>query len=172
MQPEGGLVADGMTLRLLIQQAFNTFNNEAIAGLPASGKPKPKKADPNRRGSCKNSDAPPPDPAGTRFLSCTNVTLDQFVERFQGMGADFNWPVANQTGLEGTWDVSLAFGRAAGAPRLRQTRSWVRRVASDPNGAVTIFEAVEKRLGLKLEKQKRSMQVIVIDHIEQKSTEN
>jgi uncharacterized protein (TIGR03435 family) len=44
--------------------------------------------------------------------------------------------------------------------------------APDPNGGLTIFEAVEKELGLKLEKQKRPVTVIVIDHIEQKPTEN
>jgi len=44
--------------------------------------------------------------------------------------------------------------------------------ASDPSGSSTIFEAVEKQLGLKLEKQKRPMQVFVIDHLEQKPTDN
>jgi uncharacterized protein (TIGR03435 family) len=44
--------------------------------------------------------------------------------------------------------------------------------ASEPNGAVTLFEAVEKQLGLKLEAQKRPVPVLVIDHVEQKPTEN
>jgi uncharacterized protein (TIGR03435 family) len=44
--------------------------------------------------------------------------------------------------------------------------------ASDPTGGYTLFEAIEKQLGLKLEKQKRSLPVIVIDHLEQKPTEN
>ena len=44
--------------------------------------------------------------------------------------------------------------------------------ASEPTGALTIFEAVEKQLGLKLEMHKRSMPVIVIDHLEQKPTDN
>jgi uncharacterized protein (TIGR03435 family) len=44
--------------------------------------------------------------------------------------------------------------------------------ASDPNGGLTLFEALEKQLGLKLEKQKRSLPVIVIDHLEQKPTDN
>jgi uncharacterized protein (TIGR03435 family) len=44
--------------------------------------------------------------------------------------------------------------------------------ASDPNGAVTLFEAVEKQLGLKLESQKRPVPVLVIDHAEQKPTDN
>ena len=44
-------------------------------------------------------------------------------------------------------------------------------LASDPSGDYTIFEAVEKQLGLKLEKQPRSMQVVVIDHIERKPSD-
>ena len=44
-------------------------------------------------------------------------------------------------------------------------------IASDPTGGMTLFEAIEK-VGLKLEKRKREMPVIVIDHIEQKPTEN
>jgi uncharacterized protein (TIGR03435 family) len=44
--------------------------------------------------------------------------------------------------------------------------------ASDPTGAVTLFEAIEKQLGLKLEAQKRPVSVLVIDHAEQKPTEN
>ncbi len=45
-------------------------------------------------------------------------------------------------------------------------------VATDPVGGYTLFEAIEKQLGLKLETQKRMLPVIVIDHLEQKHTEN
>jgi len=44
--------------------------------------------------------------------------------------------------------------------------------ASDPNGAITLFEAIEKQLGLKLATQKRPAPVLVIDHAEQKPTDN
>ena len=44
--------------------------------------------------------------------------------------------------------------------------------ASDPTGALTIFEAVEKQLGLKLVAHKWNMPVTVIDHLEQKPTDN
>jgi uncharacterized protein (TIGR03435 family) len=44
--------------------------------------------------------------------------------------------------------------------------------ASEPTGVLTIFEAVEKQLGLKPELHKRPMPVTVIDHIEHKPTEN
>ena len=45
-------------------------------------------------------------------------------------------------------------------------------VARTPSGAVTLFEAIEKQLGLKLEAKKRPVAILVIDHAEQKPTEN
>jgi uncharacterized protein (TIGR03435 family) len=43
--------------------------------------------------------------------------------------------------------------------------------ASDPNGGLSLFEGVQ-RLGLKLEVQKHSYPVLVIDHMEQKPADN
>ena len=42
----------------------------------------------------------------------------------------------------------------------------------DPVGGVSLFDAIEKQLGLKLEVQKRPEPVFVIDHIEEKPTDN
>jgi uncharacterized protein (TIGR03435 family) len=42
----------------------------------------------------------------------------------------------------------------------------------DPNGAVSLPDAMEKQLGLKLELVKRQLSVLVIDHIEQKPIDN
>ena len=45
--------------------------------------------------------------------------------------------------------------------------------ASDPiGGGASLFDAVEKQLGLKLEKERRTYPVFVIDHIEEKPTDN
>jgi uncharacterized protein (TIGR03435 family) len=44
--------------------------------------------------------------------------------------------------------------------------------APEPVGGQTLFEAIEKQLGLMLEKRPRTASVIVIDHIESKPTEN
>jgi len=44
--------------------------------------------------------------------------------------------------------------------------------ASDPSGAVSVFDAVNKQLGLKLEKVKRPEPVVVIDHMEETPTDN
>jgi uncharacterized protein (TIGR03435 family) len=59
-----------------------------------------------------------------------------------------------------------AAGPAAGAQPANAAP-----VASDPSGGETIFEAFQK-IGLKLEAQKKPMPVIVIDHLEEKPTEN
>jgi uncharacterized protein (TIGR03435 family) len=44
--------------------------------------------------------------------------------------------------------------------------------ASDPVGGTSLFEALDKQLALKLEAQKRPYPVFVIDHIEEKPTDN
>jgi len=44
--------------------------------------------------------------------------------------------------------------------------------ATDPNGALSLLDALPKELGLRLELTKRPVQVLVIDHVEQKPTEN
>ena len=44
--------------------------------------------------------------------------------------------------------------------------------ASEPSGALTLFDAMTKQLGLKLEMQKRPIPVLVIEHIERKPIEN
>jgi uncharacterized protein (TIGR03435 family) len=51
-------------------------------------------------------------------------------------------------------------------------RRWRRDRSIRPDRRDVIFDAIEKDLGLKLEAQKRSYPVFVIDHIEEKPTEN
>ena len=45
------------------------------------------------------------------------------------------------------------------------------RPALDPDGP-TIFDAVQDQLGLKIEKRKGPVQMLVVDHVEKKPTEN
>jgi uncharacterized protein (TIGR03435 family) len=80
------------------------------------------------------------------------------------------------TGMDGNRDFTLTFsgflafqtngGRGGDGPATSVA------AASDPNGAVPLGEALEKQLGLKLELRKQPMPVLVIDHIEQKPTDN
>jgi uncharacterized protein (TIGR03435 family) len=43
---------------------------------------------------------------------------------------------------------------------------------SDPIGGASLFNAIQRQLGLRLEEQKRSQPVFVIDHIDEKPTDN
>ena len=159
------------------KMTYHTEDRPVSAYTLVAAKPKMKKADPASRTSCKNAQAPAGAPPGSMLLTCQNVTMAQFADRLQNMAPGLNWPILDATGIEGGWDLTLTFSRNA-AMRLAGRggdggqAAAAEPAASDPTGALTIFEAIEKQLGLKLEMQKRPMPVIVVDHIEQKPTEN
>jgi len=80
--------------------------------------------------------------------------------------------VLDATGIDGACDFTLSFSntgvsRAQAATGAAAGQS----VARDPDG-LTILNALEKQLGLKLEKRNIPMPVVVLDHIERKPTEN
>jgi uncharacterized protein (TIGR03435 family) len=149
-----------------------------------AAKPKLKKADPANRTSCKNGDTPPGSPPATRVYVCRNITMQEFADKLQNMSRELSWPVLDGTELEGRYDLTVTYSQLAGMPMAPRAGGdagaaagggmvgATAAAASDPNGGYTIFEAFEKELGLKLELQKRPAQVFVIDHIEQKPTEN
>ena len=96
------------------------------------------------------------------------------------MPGDFNETVSKKIQISGrVWDFTFTFSpippnqlaglRGAPPPGLPAGPSFE---APDPVGATSLFDAVEKQLDLKLEKQKRLSPVFVIDHIEEKPTEN
>jgi uncharacterized protein (TIGR03435 family) len=151
-----------------------------------SVKPKMKKADPASHTKYKEgagSDGKDPrdkNPILGRLVTCQNMTMAQFAEKLKGIAPGYiHTPVLDSTGLEGGYDFTLSFSPAGAAnaggrgggrggpegappPAAGEVAS-----ASDPNGAVTLFEAIEKQLGLKLSAQKRPVPVLVIDHAEQ-----
>ncbi len=45
-------------------------------------------------------------------------------------------------------------------------------VASDPDGTISIFEALDKQLGLKLKSRKVMGTVLVVDHVNEMPTAN
>jgi uncharacterized protein (TIGR03435 family) len=77
-----------------------------------------------------------------------------------------NHPIVDATGLEGGWNFTLSFS----PPWATQVNPDAE--LADPDGKLSIFEALDKELGLKLETKKSPMQVLVIDRIEQQPTEN
>ncbi len=63
-------------------------------------------------------------------------------------------PVINKTGLQGVYDIKFE-----ATPLFRLNR--------DPDPAdISVFEAVQDQLGLKLEPQKAPIDVLVVDHVE------
>jgi uncharacterized protein (TIGR03435 family) len=150
-------------------------------------KPKLTKADPLSRTRCK--EGPGPDgkdprianPVLNRLVSCQNMTTAQIGEELQRVAAGYIYgPVLDSTGMKGSWNFTLSFssadltqaGAGAGPPPPGGAATATTATTSDPSGALTLYDAVSKQLGLKLEKQRRPAPVLVIDHIKEKPTDN
>jgi uncharacterized protein (TIGR03435 family) len=106
-------------------------------------------------------------------LTCTNVTMAYFADQlpYLANGYVHHSAVLDSTGLEGGWDFTLSFstmGQFQGSPPVPPGTGG----SVDPNGTLSLPEAMEKQLGLRLERVKRPLPVLVIDHIEQKPTDN
>lgn len=174
---------DTEDLRAMLRQLLTErFNLKAHRDLrPITGytllavSPKLKRSDPTARTGCK--DGPGPDgkdprianPMRARLLFCQNMNMAQFGVELQILtpGYIFN-PVLDSTGLTGGWDFQLSFSTAA----QLQNGPGDNGVTSTGDGPISLFDAVNKELGLKLEKGKRPIEALVIDHIDEKPTEN
>ncbi|HEX8711847.1 MAG TPA: TIGR03435 family protein, partial [Terracidiphilus sp.] len=146
-------------------------------------KPKLTVADPKSRTGCK--EGPGPDgndprlghPILNMLVTCQNVTMAQAVEEFPTFAAYYlYYPPADKTGLKGGWTFTLSwssgdnmpgFSGGGGSPDSQNAGK-----ASEPNGALSFYDAVSKELGLKLVKVKRPEPVLVIDHIDEQPTPN
>ncbi len=161
--------------------AWHTEQRQGTAYRLVAAKPKLKKADPNSRIYCRQAPPSPGQAPGVQVLNCQNATMSMLAERLQNLGP-INAPVDDGTGLEGGWDftfsfnplaqMTLALAAAAGRGGGGEPGGQIAAAASDPIGVSTIFESIEKQLGLKLEAQKKQVPVIVIDKLQQKPTDN
>ncbi len=178
-----------MLRNLLIERfkiQFHTEERPSTAFVLTALKPKMKKADPaNRTGF---HEGPGPDgkdprivnPAAGRLVTGESMTMKQLAQNLPMMAGGYiqGATVYDETGIEGAFDFTLNFSGAGmvGGPgrggRGGDGGAAGVNEASDPNGAISLFEAMEKQLGLKLERTKRPAQVLVIDHIEPKPIEN
>jgi len=143
-------------------------------------KPKMAKADPNNRTSFKEGAAPGQTDQRNaifgRMVTVRNMSMPQFAEDLQRIaGGYIRVPVEDKTGLDGAYDFTLTFtpigllnaGRGRGGDGAPAAAD-----ASDPTGGLSLFDAVNRQLGLKLEARKRPMKVLVIDSIQEKPTDN
>jgi uncharacterized protein (TIGR03435 family) len=137
--------------------------------------PKMTKADPTERARCKVGPGPVDHPIMNMLVTCQNVTMAQAAELFPTFAAWYlHYPVVDKTALNGGWDFTLNWSSGDHMPSAagQGPPDATNETASDPNGAVSFYEAVSKDLGLKLVKEKRPEPVLVIDHIDEQPTPN
>jgi len=92
--------------------------------------------------------------AGLRARECHNMTMTELAKQLPGWGGvGIDLPVADETGLKGTYDFRLEVGDFPNGGSALES--------SGP----TIFAALQK-IGLKLESRKIPMPVIVIDNVQ------
>ncbi len=178
-----------MLRNLLIERfkiQFHTEERPSTAFVLTALKPKMKKADPaNRTGyhTGPGADGKDPriaNPAASRLIAFENMTMKQLAQDLPLIAGGYfqGATVYDETGIEGAFDFTLNFsvagmvGASGRGGRGGDGAAPGPVEAADPTGAISLFEAIEKQLGLKLERTKRPAQVLVIDHIEPKPVEN
>jgi len=150
--------------------------------------PKMKKGDPQARTGCK--EGPGPDgkdprianPILGRLMTCQNMTMAEFGDQLRILANGYIYsPVEDATGLKGGYDFTLSFstiGQLRSGPNPgsgdsnNSNQAPSQAGASDPNGGLSLFDAIRQQLGLKMEKVRRPEPALVIDHIEDKPSDN
>lgn len=86
---------------------------------------------------------------------CRNISMPELAQRLRSLApAYLDRPVVDQTGITGTYDLTL---------------EWTGRDQIDALGGLTIFDAVIKQLGLQLQQRKVALPAIAIEHVERLS---
>jgi uncharacterized protein (TIGR03435 family) len=172
-------------VRELLEDRFKLKTHMEEQVVPAytltAVSPKLRKADSSERKGCKEgpgADGKDPrisNPVLSRLVSCRNMTMVQFAEFLPGIANVLNpfnptlrSSVLDSTGLHGAYDFTLSFSPNASLLLPPSPGDSL----SDPNGAISLFEAIGRQLGLKLALQKRRAPVLVIDHVERNPAEN
>jgi uncharacterized protein (TIGR03435 family) len=82
-------------------------------------------------------------------------------------------PVVDKTGLTGRYDFTLRWTldefQLSAFTRTKDGQHWGDNTASSEPGGPSIFTALKEQLGLLLKAEKGSVEILVIDHIEQPS---
>ncbi len=157
-------------LRALLADRFQLVVHNDTRGLPgfaltAGKRPSLKKSDGSGPSRCdfSRAAAQPGAPPPMISYSCHNMTMAAFAEGMGDMAGAFrylnNLQVVDQTKLEGAWDFDFKYS-APGTPA---------QAASD---RITLPEALDKQLGLKVEASQVPLPVIVVEKVNRKPTEN
>jgi uncharacterized protein (TIGR03435 family) len=162
-----GLLADQFELKV-----HRENRDVTVYAMTVSGKPKMTQASGTERMSCKaDPNAVKPFPDMVTMVRCTNITMAEFAENLEQVTGYFDHPIVDATGLTGGWNFLFGFSRNQGPrPPNPNPQSGALPEPAESIG-LTSYEAVERMLGVKLVKQKRSIPVIVVDHVAEKPVE-
>lgn len=198
--PNNGIDVDALrpAVRSLLQDRFKVkLHTEMRPGMGwalSANKPKLAKADPVNRSTCKEGpgkdgkDPRTANPILSRLLTCQNVTMEQFIEQLHTRNGGYFRPaetILDQTGLKDAYDFTISFSAAQLIPGTMISKALANGGAiafgpgrggdganpNDPTGALSLMDALNKQLGLKLEQQKMPVLMYVLDHIEEKPVE-
>ena len=153
-----------LMLRSLLADRFKLAVRTDSAPLPlyvlsaGSGKPKLRASDGAGKGCMLQASKPGSIPGYS--ISCRNATMEQFVPVMRASGAEYlrdsiNFPagrIADRTGLTGAWDFDIKW---TAFDQLKE---------AGPDGA-GLFDALDKQLGLKLERTAAPTPVIVVESV-------
>ena len=151
-------------LKGLLMERFSIVSHSEQQPVPvwvleAGKKPKLKETDGTARSDChiENTDR--------RYLVCKNTTMAQFAERLPNFAAAYvTQPVLDLTSTPGAYDFQVYWTPKKALSNAAAKAS--SEMAATPVEDLTVYEAVDKQLGLKLEEQKHPMPVVVIDKVE------
>jgi uncharacterized protein (TIGR03435 family) len=151
-------------LRALLAERFKLVAATAVKPLPAfvlsAGKaPRLKQAEAGaEEGGCQYQEPAKGAPqTGNVKFACHNVTMQALVEFLHEVASPYLMrPVVDATALKGGWDFDL---------------EWTYQISKGGDG-VTIFQAVEKQLGLKLEAKTAPLPVVAVESVNEKPTAN
>jgi len=94
---------------------------------------------------------------GTYQVTMRNFTVEHIASVISS-GAHLDLPVLDKTGLTGTYDATLTY-----------TPNWEFREGGPDLPGISIFDAVQKQLGLSLSRQKEMIEILVVDHVDKPS---
>ena len=151
-QPDGAPKGQMRTmLQSLLAERFGLaahFEHKSLSGYALVAGKKPPVLHDKPAGAGTNTNT------GRGTIKGTNVSMADLAGL---LSRQLDQPVQDQTGLPGVLDISL---------------EWSPDPAQADDRASSLFTAVQEQLGLKLQAQKVTVDVLVVDHVERVPTEN
>jgi uncharacterized protein (TIGR03435 family) len=130
------------------------------------GESKLKRAGPAERASCKTLSG-----AATVGVRCQNTTMAELAQDLQLWANGYiDHPVVDTTSLQGGWDFVLSW--TPWNVLHPATPADGSSPVEAPPGALSVFDAMERELGLRLDVQQHVVPVVVVDHVESMPTAN